>query len=109
MNVKRIFYREIYVKKGSHLCSHIVWFGEPVLRMEEAIPVIREAEILVIVRTSLFVYSTVGLINYSKYEIPKWLIDQKDLVLPKFPHLKFINKKTTVRIDYLMNYLLKHA
>lgn len=96
-------------EKGSQLRPHIVWFGETVPKMEEAIPVIREADILIIVGTSLLVYPAAGLINYSKYEATKWLIDPSNIPLSGIPNLNFINKKATVGVNYLVNYLLENA
>ncbi len=96
-------------EKGSQLRPHIVWFGEAVPKMEEAIPIVRDADIFIVVGTSLVVYPAAGLVNYTKYETPKWLIDPSDIALPRIPHLKFINEKATVGVDYLVNELLTHA
>lgn len=92
---------------GSQLRPHIVWFGEAVPKMEEAIPVVEECDILIVIGTSLVVYPAAGLINYSRYEIPKWLVDPSDMPLPRIPNLKFINEKATVGVDYLVKELLK--
>ena len=54
------------------------------------------------VGTSLLVYPAAGLINFARYEIPKWLIDPNDLALPRVPNLKFINEKATVGVDFLV-------
>lgn len=57
---------------GSQLRPHIVWFGENVPMMDEAIEVAAKADIFVVVGSSLQVYPAAGLINYtqgSKYYI----------------------------------------
>lgn len=95
--------------KGSQLRPYIVWFGEAVPKIEEAVNVVRQADILIVIGTSLVVYPAAGLINYSRYEIPKWLIDPNDMQLPRIPNLKFINEKATVGVDYLVKELLKDA
>ena len=77
--------------------------------MEEAIPIVQEADIFIVVGTSLVVYPAAGLINYTKYEIPKWLVDPNDMPLPRIPNLKFINEKATVGVDFLVNELLRNA
>ena len=59
------------------------------------------------VGTSLVVYPAAGLINYTHYETPKWLIDPNDMALPRIPNLKFINEKATVGVDYLVKQLLE--
>ena len=93
-------------ERGSQLRPHIVWFGEAVPMMDEAIPVVRQADIFIVVGTSLVVYPAAGLVNYTNYETPKWLIDPSDMPLPRVPNLKFINEKATVGVDYLVNQLL---
>jgi NAD-dependent deacetylase len=96
-------------EKGSQLRPHIVWFGEAVPKIEEAIPVVQAADILIVIGTSLLVYPAAGLINYAHYEVPKWLIDPNDMPLPRIPHLKFINEKATTGVDYLVKKLLVDA
>ena len=93
-------------EKGSQLRPHIVWFGEAVPKMEEAIPLVQQADIFVVIGTSLVVYPAAGLINYTQYETPKWLIDPNDMPLPRIPNLKFINEKATVGVDYLVKLLM---
>ena len=60
---------------GSQLRPHIVWFGEAVPAMQEAIPIIQEADIFVVVGTSLAVYPAAGLVNYCSPEIPIFVVD----------------------------------
>lgn len=93
-------------ERGSQLRPHIVWFGEAVPMMEQAIPIVQQADIFMVVGTSLVVYPAAGLVNYTRYETPKWLIDPNDMPLPGVPNLKFINEKATVGVDYLVNLLL---
>lgn len=64
-------------EKGSQLRPYIVWFGEPVPMMELAIKKAMEADIFAVVGTSLLVYPAAGLIQYTKTEIPKYIIDIK--------------------------------
>lgn len=96
-------------EKGSQLRPHIVWFGEAVPMIEEAVPVVQQADIFIVVGTSLVVYPAAGLINYARYEIPKWLIDPNDMPLTRIPNLKFINEKATTGVDYLVRKLLADA
>lgn len=93
-------------EKGSQLRPHIVWFGEAVPMMEKAVPIVQQAQTFIVVGTSLVVYPAAGLVNYTRYEIEKWLIDPNDMPLPRIPNLKFINEKATVGVDYLVNRLL---
>jgi NAD-dependent deacetylase len=62
---------------GCQYRPHIVWFEEPVPKIEEAIGVVRTAEIFVVVGTSLVVYPAAGLVNFATWSIPKFIIDKK--------------------------------
>lgn len=66
-------------EKGSQLRPHIVWFGEAVPMIEEAVRVVQKAEILVIIGTSLNVYPAAGLLNYVKSGTPVFLIDPNEV------------------------------
>jgi len=68
--------------KGSRLRPHIVWFGEAVPAIEEAIPIIEKADIFLIIGTSLVVYPAAGLINYAPGASLKYLIDPNSISLP---------------------------
>ena len=63
---------------GSQLRPYIVWFGEYVDNMDEATHFVKQADIFVVIGTSLVVYPAAGLVNYTKLEIPKFLIDPND-------------------------------
>ena len=62
-------------EKGSQLRPHIVWFGEPVPAIEEAATLVSQADIFVIVGTSLAVYPAAGLVSFTKPGIPLFVID----------------------------------
>ena len=61
--------------KGSQLRPHIVWFGEAVPAMDDAVPMVEGADILVVIGTSLNVYPAAGLVNYTKRGTPIFVID----------------------------------
>jgi len=62
---------------GAQLRPHIVWFGEPVPNIEKAITLVSEADILIIVGTSLQVYPAAGLYRYAGNDTPIYLVDPK--------------------------------
>ncbi len=62
-------------EKGSQLRPHIVWFGEEVPAMVEAIAITETADIFCVIGTSLNVYPAAGLIHYTPAHIPLFLID----------------------------------
>jgi len=62
-------------EKGSQLRPHIVWFGESVDELQRAIPIVKNADIFVVVGTSLVVYPAAGLVNYTNPAIPIFVVD----------------------------------
>ena len=60
---------------GSQLRPHIVWFGEEVPMIEPAAEITSQADILVVVGTSLQVYPAAGLIRFASPFIPRYIID----------------------------------
>lgn len=62
-------------EKGSQLRPHIVWFGEAVPMIEPAMELTAEADIFIVIGTSLNVYPAAGLVYYVKKSTPVYLID----------------------------------
>ena len=60
---------------GSLLRPYIVFFGEAVPNITVAAEEVQEADILVIIGTSLVVYPAAGLLHYARPGIPIYLID----------------------------------
>lgn len=66
-------------EKGFQLRPHIVWFGEAVPMISEAAKIAEDADIFVIIGTSMNVYPAAGLLDYVKPGVPVYLIDPKDV------------------------------
>ena len=64
---------------GAQLRPHIVWFGEPVPYINAAIDHVENADVLLIVGTSLQVYPAAGLYAYAKADTPIYIIDPADV------------------------------
>lgn len=62
---------------GAQLRPHIVWFEEPVPMISAAVPLVRSADIFVVVGTSLVVYPAAGLVDVARPGIPKFIVDKK--------------------------------
>lgn len=60
---------------GVQLRPHIVWFGEEVPMLDQAIEEVYTADVLMIIGTSLQVYPAAGLMNYRKEGTPVFYID----------------------------------
>ena len=67
---------------GHQLRPHVVWFGENVPNMDVAIKMIADADVFVIIGTSLQVYPAAGLIHATKRECLRYIIDPKDVDVP---------------------------
>lgn len=90
---------------GSQLRPHIVWFGEAVPELDKAVKRVKDADILIIIGTSLVVYPAAGLINYTKKECKIYLIDPKDVSTTI--NVEHIKEKATVGMEFLFNKLVK--
>lgn len=66
---------------GAQLRPHIVFFGEAVPKMEQAVDIVCDADIVLIVGTSLQVYPAAGLYRYARPEAPIYIIDPADVPL----------------------------
>ena len=62
-------------RNGFQLRPHIVWFGEDVPALEQALEMIQNADFLAVIGTSLQVYPAAGLIEYTQPNIPIYYID----------------------------------
>ena len=72
--------------KGHQLRPHIVWFGEEVPALEEAVTIVQNADILIIIGTSLQVYPAAGLMSFAKPSIPVYYIDPKPAQIYDLPN-----------------------
>ena len=79
-------------EKGAQLRPHIVWFGEMVPMMDKAVLKARNADIFIVVGTSLAVYPAAGLIHYVPENIPKFIIDPNIPEILSTPNLTSIEK-----------------
>ena len=62
---------------GFQLRPHIVWFGEDVPAIKEAIELAAQADIFIVIGTSLQVYPAAGIMHYTKPATPVFYIDPK--------------------------------
>lgn len=92
---------------GAQLRPHIVWFGEAVPMIEPAIAVVSQADILVVVGTSLVVYPAAALLHYAPKHIPKFIVDKNIPHTSSVPNLTCIEKPATEGIQILSELLLK--
>tara|TARA_R110000868_G_scaffold85301_3_gene239934 strand:- start:17775 stop:18470 length:696 start_codon:yes stop_codon:yes gene_type:complete len=67
---------------NNQLRPHIVWFGEEVPALEEAILITETADYFAVIGTSLQVYPAAGLIDFTNSKIPIYYIDPKPIKIP---------------------------
>ena len=65
---------------GSQLRPHIVWFGEAVPLLEPAAEITAQADIIIIIGTSMQVYPAASLIHYAKPGVPIYFIDPRPTI-----------------------------
>ena len=94
-------------EKGSQLRPHIVWFGEMVPEMENAYRIAQEADVFMVVGTSMAVYPAAGLIDFVPRNIPKYLVDPGDVRVSGVNNLTVIREKAGVGLPMLVQELLR--
>lgn len=90
--------------QGYQLRPHIVWFGEAVPEFENAIKIASQADVFVIIGTSMQVYPAASLINWVKPNVPVYLIDPNEVKLNDSVHV--IQKGASEGIKELKEILL---
>jgi NAD-dependent deacetylase len=90
---------------GYQLRPHVVWFGEMVPAMDVAIDIVLQADILVVIGTSLNVYPAAGLAQMAPPHASVFLIDPGtfESLDPKIKHIK---KPATAGFKELLGILL---
>lgn len=92
---------------GSLLRPFIVFFGEAVPMIESAIIMAEQADIFVIIGTSLNVYPAAGLVRYVKPGTPIYIIDPNNIDTRNCPNAKHIMKKASEGMRELGERLFK--
>jgi NAD-dependent deacetylase len=92
---------------GHQYRPDIVWFEEPVPMIEEAVMHSMNADVFVVIGTSLQVYPAAGLVQYAPHTADKYIIDKKIPYLTAMPGLTVIEKAATEGIADLLEHLKK--
>ncbi len=92
--------------KKAQLRPHIVWFGEEVPLLEKATEITLQADVLIIIGTSMQVYPAASLINYTKPNIPIYFIDPKPTITESlYTNLTIIKDVASRGTDTLLELL----
>ncbi len=95
--------------KGSQLRPHIVWFGEDVPMMSVALKEVVNAEIIMVVGTSLQVYPAAGILTYAPAEKRKIIIDRKIPEVSGIQKMETYEMKASEGVRQVVEKLLKEA
>jgi len=90
---------------GGQFRPHVVWFEEPVPMIEDAIPILYDADIFVLVGTSLVVYPAAGLVDYVKEKVNKYVIDKRIPPVSRYKNIIPIEKPATEGVLDLLKML----
>lgn len=111
-DIRNIGYKDLNwgdtCEKGYQLRPNIVWFGEMVPAMESAALIAENADIMLVIGTSLVVYPAASLLHYTRPHIPKYLINPNT---DDFSHLKgitMIAETATTGVEQLRPLLMQH-
>jgi len=94
-------------QRGFQLRPHIVWFGEDVPMIQTASAIVKTADILLIVGTSLNVYPAAGLINHAPYGCRKYLIDPHETHEGSMYNLTHLKEKAGKAVPALLDKFLR--
>lgn len=93
-------------EENAQLRPHIVWFGEDVPLLEKAVEITLQADILVIIGTSMQVYPAASLVDYVTSNTPIYFIDPNPAVNKNaFNNLTIIKDVASTGTDILLNML----
>lgn len=92
---------------GSQIRPFIVWFGEAVPMIDVAINEVEDADVFVVIGTSLNVYPAAGLLNYVRKNVPIYIIDPKDINIRYGSNIHHIQKGASEGLRVLSEILLK--
>lgn len=93
---------------GSQMRPYVVWFGESVPQFEKAIPIVEEADILVVIGTSLQVYPAAALVRFARPDALTYIINPEAQTLSSAVfdrHFDYIQQKATIGIESLIDKL----
>jgi NAD-dependent deacetylase len=88
-------------ERGSQLRPHVVWFGEAVPMMEPAAELVEQADILLVVGTSLAVYPAASLLQFVRPEAEKYIVTL-DLAAPPRRDFVWLKQKASVGVPALV-------
>jgi NAD-dependent deacetylase len=90
---------------GKQLRPHIVWFGEAVPKLDEASALVQQADLCIIIGTSMQVYPAAGLIDFVARQVPIYFIDPRPSITSS-AQIHVIAKKATDGMEQLFQTII---
>lgn len=87
--------------QGSQLRPHVVWFGESVPMMDEAVHFTSHADIFVVIGSSLNVFPAAGLVQFAPSGASLWLIDPNEVGVPANRKVQVIKERAGRGVEIL--------
>ncbi|MDQ7947863.1 MAG: Sir2 family NAD-dependent protein deacetylase [Pedobacter sp.] len=94
---------------GSQLRPHVVWFGEAVPMIELAAAICRQADLFLLVGTSLAVYPAAGLLDFVPRSVPKFIVDPKIPSVDRYQHVIRIEKSASQGLIDVSNAIMQYV
>jgi NAD-dependent deacetylase len=94
-----------FCEHNHQLRPHIVWFGEAVPMFPKAVELVENADILIIVGTSMQVYPATALLDYLNNETPVYFIDPRPNI-SSAKNLTIIAEKATKGVVQLVESII---
>lgn len=94
---------------GSQLRPHVVWFGEAVPMIEPAAFFCKEADLFMVIGTSLAVYPAAGLIDYVRTEVKKYIVDPVIPTVNGYQNIIKIEKSAKNGLEEIFTRLIADA
>ncbi|WP_010230433.1 SIR2 family NAD-dependent protein deacylase [Gillisia marina] len=94
-----------FCEHNHQLRPHVVWFGEAVPMFQKAVEIVKDADILIIVGTSMQVYPAAALLDYLNHTIPVYFIDPRPNI-SSARNLTIISENATIGVVQLVESLM---
>ncbi|MGM0648184.1 MAG: Sir2 family NAD-dependent protein deacetylase [Bacteroidota bacterium] len=91
---------------GFQLRPHVVWFGEAVPMLEPAALITGEADLLLIIGTSLKVYPAASLFQFAGKSIPKFYVDPQANQDLNIHNLTIMKENAASAVPDLVDYII---
>lgn len=94
---------------GSQLRPHVVWFGEAVPMIEPAAFLCKEADLFMVIGTSLAIYPAAGLIDYVRKDVKKYIVDPVIPTVDRYQNIIKIEKSAQLGLEEVFTKLIADA